>query len=168
MQLPTVERNPHLRPAGADQVTPVAARVIPVAPVNPSQTVQEPAGVVNDIHPELQANAAAKAGDPLQGGAKADQSGADWTQRFHAGKPEEPPQEPLSKMLMEHVHSLWMASARAIELLMMNNPQQSQDPNKLQQLAQNRAQDPAAAPGLLTREVLTYSPSKIRKTEKPQ
>jgi hypothetical protein len=157
-----------LRPAGAELATPVAAKVIPVAPVNPSQPVQEPVGVVNDIHPGLQVNTAGKAGDPLQGGANADRSVKDWTQGFHAGKPEEPPKEPLSKMLIEHVHSLWMASARAIELWMMNNPQQGQDPNKLQQLAQNRMQDPAVAPGQLVREVLTYSPSKIRKTEKPE
>ena len=93
MQLPTVERTPNLRPAGAEAAAPAAARVIPVAPVNPSLQVQETASVVNNINPEVLAKANQAANmDPLQGGAQADNSGRDWTQsKEAAAKPAEPP-----------------------------------------------------------------------------
>jgi hypothetical protein len=149
---------------------PAAARVIPVAPVNPSVQVQAAASVVNDINPEVQAKAAAdsapQASDPLQGGSKADTSSKDWTQA--AAKPkvaEEPPKEPLTEMLIEHVKTLWILSARAVDLLTLSN--QNQNPNQVQNLAQTRNQDPGAIPGVLAKEVLTYSPSKIAKTVKP-
>jgi hypothetical protein len=160
MQLPTVERTPTLRPAGADVAAPAAARVIPVAPVNPSQQVQESASVVNNINPQVQARAAQATADPLQGGAQAER---DWTARSEAPpKPTEPPKEPLSKMLLEQIHSMWSASARVVEIWLMNNPSQ----NQTQILAENNNRDPAAVPGVLAKEVLTYSPSKIRKNEK--
>jgi hypothetical protein len=170
MQLPTVERTPNLRPAGAEAAAPAAARVIPVAPVNPSQQVQETASVVNNINPEVQAKANQAAHlDPLQGGAQADNAGKDWTQsKEAAGKPVEPPKEPLSKMLLEQIHLVWSASARVVEIWLMNNPAQNQTQNQIQNLAQNRNQDPTAIPGVLAKEALTYSPSKIRKTEKPE
>ncbi|HCY17286.1 MAG: hypothetical protein A2Z93_13845 [Curvibacter sp. GWA2_64_110] len=150
---------------------PAAARVIPVAPVNPSVQVQAGASVVNDINPEVQAKAASEsaaqpsASDPLQGGSKADNSSKDWTQA--APKPkvaEEPPKEPLTQMLIEHVKTLWILSARAVDLMSSHN----QDSNQVQNLAQIRNQDPSAIPGVLAKEVLTYSPSKIAKTGKPE
>jgi len=164
MQLPTVERTPNLRPAGADVAVPAAARVIPVAPVNPSLQVQETVGVVNDINPQLQARAAS---DPLLGGAQADSTGRDWTSRSEASaKPAEPPKEPLSKMLLDQIHLVWSASARVVEIWLMNNPAQNMTQNQTQILAENSNRDPAAVPGVLAKEVLTYSPSKIRKNEK--
>lgn len=170
MQLPSVERSHDLRPAGADVVAPAAGRVIPVKPVNPAQTS---ASVVSEISPEARVKAAqvaevdlAAAPDPLKGGSQADNTNKGWTQRKPApGRPEEPPKEPISKMLIEHIHSLWAASARAVELLYMHNQAQSQNPNQVQNLAANRNQDPSAIPGLLAKEVLTYSPSKIKKPE---
>lgn len=170
MQLPTVERTPDLRPAGAETAAPAAARVIPVAPVNPSAQVQESAGVVNNIDPQVlaRANQAANA-DPLQGGAGADNSSRDWTQSHEASaRPPEPPKEPLSKMLLEQIQMLWSASARVVEIWLMNNPAQSQNQQQIQNLAQLRNQDSSAIPGVLAKEALTYSPSKIRKTEKPE
>ena len=147
---------------------PAAARVIPVAPVNPSLQVQEAAGVVNDINPQVQAKAAQGASaDPLQGGVQAGNTGRDWTQANEAAKPAEPPKEPISKMLLDQIHSLWSASARVVEIWLMNNPAQNQTQNQIQNLAENRNQDPAAIPGVLAKEALTYSPSKIKKTEKP-
>ena len=168
MQLPTVERTPNLRPAGADVAAPAAARVIPVAPVNPSLQVQESAGVVNNINPQVQAQA--QAVDPLRGGAQADSTSKDWTQSKEAAatKITEPPKEPLSKMLLDQIHSVWSASARVVEIWLMNNPAQNTTQNQIQNLAQNRNQDPTAIPGVLAKEALTYSPSKIRKTEKPE
>ncbi len=150
---------------------PAAARVIPVAPVNPSVQVQGASSVVNAINPEVQAKAAAEpatqpsASDPLQGGSKADNSSRDWTQA--APKPnevEELPKEPITKMLIEHVRTLWVLSARAVDLMSAHN----QNPNQVQNLAETRNQSPGAIPGVLAKEVLTYSPSKIAKTGKPE
>lgn len=126
--------------------------------------------MVNSINPEVQAkaNQAARL-DPLQGGAQADNSGRDWTQsKDAAGKPAEPPKEPLSKMLLDQIHLVWSASARVVEIWLMNNPAQNQTQNQTQNLAQSRNQDPTAIPGVLAKEALTYSPSKIRKTGKPE
>lgn len=173
MQLPNLERTA-IRPAGSEVVVPAATRVIPVAPVNPPAPVQESASVVNDINPAVQAraNETAKA-DPLQGGSQADNSTRGWTQRREAvAKPEEaPPKEPLSKMLIDHMHAVWSASARVVEIWMQNNP--AQNPSVSQQVqaqnqAANRNVDPMATPGVVAKEVLTYSPTRIKKTEKPE
>ena len=153
---------------------PAATRVIPVAPVNPSASVQENASVVNEINPAVQAQAseAAKA-DPLQGGTQTGDAARDWTQPKDAApkRAEQPPKEPLSKMLMDHIHSVWSASARVVEIWLQNNP--AQNPTANQQLlaqhqAANRNTDPLATPGVMAKEVLTYSPTKIKKTEKPE
>jgi hypothetical protein len=50
----------------------------------------------------------------------------------------------------------------------MNNPAQNQTQTQIQNLAENRNQDPKAVPGVLAKEALTYSPSKIKKPEKPE
>ncbi len=173
MQLPNIDRTA-IRPAGTEVVVPAAARVIPVAPVNPPAPVAETASVVNDINPAVQAQAqqAAQA-DPLQGGSQADNSAKDWTQRKEAvAKPEEaPPKEPLSKMLMDHMHAVWSASARVVEIWMQNNPAQNPSVNQqvqAQAQAASRNTDPLATPGAIAKEVLTYSPTKIKKPEKAE
>lgn len=87
---------------------PAAARVIPVAPVNPPSTQVPPAAsVINDINPEVQAKASAdsakavSSSDPLQGGSGADKSIKGWTETPAKPKEkEEPPKEPISKMLI--------------------------------------------------------------------
>ncbi len=153
---------------------PAAAKVVPVAPVNPPVVASQPqASVVNEINPEVQAKAAAEAAaqvskpDPLQGGAKTDASLKDWTEA--APKPkqaEEPPKEPLTQMLIDHVKTLWQLSARAVDLVAQSN--QHQNPVQLQNTAESRNQVPSAIPGVLAKESLTYSPSKIPKTEKAE
>jgi hypothetical protein len=166
MQLPNVERIPNLRPAGAEAAAPAAPRVIPVAPVNPSLQVQESASVVNNINPQVQSQV--QQADPLQGGSQADNSSRGFTQsREAAGKPEEPPKETIAKFMLDQIHSVWDASARVVEIWFMNNPLQLQTQNQAQVLAQNRNQDSAEIPGVLAKQELTYSPSKIRKNEKP-
>lgn len=175
MQLPNIERTA-IRPAGSEVVVPAAARVIPVAPVNPpAPAVQEIASVVNDINPvvQAQANQAAAKADPLQGGSQADNSSKDWTQRKEtvARQEEAPPKEPLSKMLIDHMHAVWSASARVVEIWMQNNPAQNPGVNQqiqAQSQAANRSVDPTATPGVIAKEVLTYSPNRIKKTEKPE
>jgi hypothetical protein len=173
MQLPNIDRTA-IRPAGTEVVAPVANRVIPVAPVNPPAPVQESAGVVNDINPAVQArvNEAAKA-DPLKGGSQADKTGKDWTQREEAAPKQEefPPKEPLSKMLIDHMAAVWGASARVVEIWLQNNPSQNRAANaqaQAQVQAASRQVDPMATPGAIAKEALTYSPTQIRKTEKPE
>jgi hypothetical protein len=135
--------------------------VIPVAPVNPSLQAQESASVVNDINPQVQAHASqAGSADPLQGGAQADNSGRDWTQsREVPVKLAEPPKEPLSKMLLDQIHLVWSASARVVEIWLMNNPAQNQ--TQIQNLAQNRNQDPTAIPGVLAKEALDRKSTRL-------
>ncbi len=103
MQLPNIDRTA-IRPAGTEVVAPAAARVIPVAPVNPPAAPQESPGVVNDINPVVQAQAqeAAAKADPQRGSQPAEK---DWTQRQEAAPKQEeaPPKEPLSRILMDHM-----------------------------------------------------------------
>lgn len=169
MQLPNIDRIAP-RPAGTEVVAPAAVRVIPVAPVNPP--APETAGVVNDINPVVQAQAqeAAAKADPSRGSPSGER---DWTQRQEAAPKQEemPPKEPLSKMLMDHMTAVWSASARVVEVWLQNNA--AQNPAVSQQLqaqsqAINRQVDPMASSGVVAKEVLTYSPTQIKKTEKPE
>jgi len=76
----------------------------------------------------------------------------DWTiHRPAPEKVEDPPPPPLSKILMDHLKSVWVASAAAI-----------QDPalNKIQ-----NAPPPNALTGVTASSPLTYAPSKIKKTD---
>lgn len=149
---------------------------MPVAPVNPPAPEVPPvAGVVNDINPALRARVAQEGEaaqvsqpDPLHGGSQADNSQRDWTQRSpQPQKAEEPPREPLTQLLIEHVHAMWQASAKAVEVLWQQYTQ-AQNPAQQQNLQQNRNQIPTAIPGVLAKEVLTYSPSKVQKNEASQ
>jgi hypothetical protein len=174
MQLPNIDRTA-IRPAGTEVVVPAAARVIPVAPVNPPAPMAETASVVNDINPAVQARASEAArSDPLQGGSQADNAGKDWTQRKEssASEPEEvPPKEPLSKMLIDHMAAVWSASARVVEIWMQNNPAQNPSVNQqvqAQAQAASRQADPMATPGVIAKEALTYSPTQIKKPEKAE
>lgn len=171
MQLPNIDRIA-TRPAGTEVVAPAATRVIPVAPVNPPAPVQPSVGVVNDINPVVQAQAqeAAAKADPSRGSQQTDR---DWTQRQEAAPKQEeaPPKEPLSKMLMDHMTAVWSASARVVEVWLQNNA--AQNPAVSQQVqaqsqAINRQVDPMASSGVVAKEVLTYSPTQIKKTEKPE
>lgn len=173
MQLPSVERTPTLRPAGAEAAPP-AAKVIPVAPVNPPVKAEPSPSVVNDINPALR-NRSAREGeaaqlpmpDPLKGGAEVDTSHRNWTQRQPA-PPEKTPGEmkaEITDILMEHMQALWDASKRAVAVWVMHNPSQEQSPVQHQQQVQTRNQDPAAIPGMLAKDALTYTPSKIKKPE---
>ena len=175
MQLSSVDRTAALRAVASDMAAPVAAKVVPVAPVNPaaassaSQVAPKKPGVINDIDPKVQARAAADAARiaVMSGSPQANENLRNWTKRMEeVGKVEAPPKEPISKMLMQHVHSLWMASAKAVEVMAQANQQSSQNMAQVQQLAEQKNQDSATAPGTITKEVLTYTPSQIKKNDK--
>jgi hypothetical protein len=93
--------------------------------------------------------------DPGRRGSEAATAERDWTiQRPKPEKVEDPPPPPLSQVLMEHVKSLWLASASAVQV-----QQQVKDQLEASQPSQ-KAMLNTTAP-----ESLTYSPSKINKTE---
>lgn len=162
MQLPSIDRNPHLRPVSAELASIAGSKVIPVAPVNPSAQVTpvaEPApSVVNLVNqankPSTGEGVYTSVSDPARPGSEAATVGKDWTiHRPVTEKVEDPPPVPISKLLMDHIKSIWAASASAIQV--------EQVKNELD-LSQSK---PFSAPGVLAKEVLTYSPSKINKTE---
>lgn len=171
MQLPSVDRQPGLRPAGADPVSATAAKVIPVPPVNPAVTVN-PAATVN---PANQAATAVSPGvvnkigegaktensvytsvpDPLRRGTESATIPKDWTiKRPEPEKVEDPPPVPISQLLLEFLQAIWRASGGAIE--------PAQNPNQNLLLNQH---NPNARAGDLVKEDLTYAPSKIKKNE---
>ena len=162
MQFPSIDRASTVRPSGAELALPaVAAPTIPVAPVNPVNSGPSP-GVVNQISPDSQALAKAKAAeaiftpvsDPAQRGSEANTSQKDWTiHRPVVEKQEIPPPEPISKMLLEFLHSMWRASGNAVEASLAQAHNQNLNAN------------PNTTPGEVAKANVTYSPTKITKTE---
>jgi len=166
MTQPSIERIQSFRPLAVESASLVTGRVVPVAPVNSPQRVVAPAepspSVINLINQADKPNAGegvyTSVSDPSRKGSDASTSQKDWT--IHRPAPEkvkDPPPEPLSKILLDHIKSLWLASASAVQV-------QQQVKNQVD------SSQPAvgAASGVLATEVFTYSPTKITKTEKPQ
>jgi hypothetical protein len=165
MQLPTVDRQPGLRPAGADVAPSNGQKVIPVAPVNPPVTVNPPdtvsqPGVVNKIGESASLGATQgtvyqSVPDPIRRGQETAADARDWTiQRPEPEKVEDPPPVPMHQMLLDFIKSMWQASGMAVEL------SQAQKQNVL-----TTTPNPNMAPGEIAKENLTYTPSKIKKTE---
>ena len=160
MQFPFVDRQPGWVPIGSDQAVPSVGRVIPVAPVNLPPPDPAP-GVVNKIGygpGALLPNAISYSGiesatRAAAGGVEGD---ADWTiKNPPREKVPEPPPEPISKQLLDFLQAVWRASGSAVEIAQAQN-----------QLLHNVQNNPAATPGRLAKEELTYQSSKIRKNEK--
>ncbi len=152
MQLPSVDRQPGTRPAGTDLAPVNGPKVIPLLPVNPGLPAHA-LGVVNNISDSAalaRANPVySSAGDPAQRGSQAT-SPKDWTiQRPAPEKVETPPPEPISRLLLEFLQSMWRASGSAIEMAQAQN-----------------LNNPSAVPGQLARADLTYSPGRIKKSER--
>lgn len=177
MQLPTIDRTPNLRSAGADLVSSGANRVIPIAPVNPSvnisvsTTSNQGAGpsAIDMVNPALKAGATQSAvtpptegepvytsvPDPTKRSAEAATAPHDWTiHRPAPEKVENPPPKPLSQVLMDHLRTMWTASASAIQIEQVKN-----------QVTPAEPQIPTQVPGDLAKEAVTYTPAKIKKTE---
>lgn len=148
-----------------------AGVVIPVAPVNPSVEASPPLeptpSVVNHVNPALHTMGMQRQPndgettytsmpDPISRGASAQQSPQDWTLRRPAAeKPQDPPPKPISKVLLEHLKSMWNASASAVTVEQVN-----------QTLTREVPTTPTQIPGELTKQTLVYQPSKIQKNEK--
>lgn len=163
MQLPPIDRTFHPRPSAAEEASRAVASVVPVAPVNPlvnSTTAIEPTpsviNLVNQAHkPSTGEGVYTSVSDPGRRGSEAATAPKDWTiHRPEQEKVEDPPPVPMAKVLMDHIKSLWTASASAVQVQQVKNQLDMGQPN------------PNATPGVLSTEVLTYSASKINKTEK--
>jgi hypothetical protein len=163
MQLPSIERTPNVRPAGADLASSGASRVLPVAPVNPAVQSSPPLepvpSVINMIKPELKSSESppvySSVSDPAKRGSEAATAPKDWT--IHRPVPEKvetPPPKPMSQVLMDHLKTMWTASASAVQIEQVQN-----------QLTVPEARGPLEAPGELAKESLVYTPSKIQKNE---
>ena len=165
MQLPTVDRQPGLRPAGADLASSNGQKVIPVAPVNPPVAVNPPEtavqpGVVNRIGEgaalgSTQSSVYQSVPDPIRRGQESAADARDWTiQHPEPEKVENPPPVPMHQMLLDFIKSMWQASGMAIELSQVQKQNVLANPP-----------NPIQAPGEIAKENLTYTPSKIKKAE---
>jgi hypothetical protein len=122
-----------------------------------------PEGVVNEIDPQVQAMAQRSRPNVLPD--LPPMAGAD--RAASSLQPPKPLHEPLSKMLMAHLHSVWTASARVVDQARLSghdknliNLQEAQEAS-----AQLRNLDPGDVPGTLAKASLTYTPGKVKKID---
>lgn len=164
MQLPTIDRTQNVRPSGADVASSGASRVIPVAPVNPAVhaspklEVQQP-GVIDAVNPALKSPELDRVHvalpDPIEQKSIAEAVPKDWTiHRPPQQKVENPPPKPISQILMDHLKTMWTASASAIQVEQVHN-----------QLTTPTPIVPTQAPGELAKQAMIYAPSKVKKNE---
>lgn len=111
MQIPPVDRNPiQWNTQAANLYSTGASGPAPIRPVNQ----------VNNVESADKIGEGAQARTPEKPTDKDDRN-LDWTQRVEKqaeaqkAQEEEQQKEPISKMLIEHVQSLWRASAMAVE-----------------------------------------------------
>jgi len=171
VSIPSIERTPNLRPTAADSVLSRTGVVIPVPPVNPNVEASPPLeptpSVVNHVNPALQATGPqsqpnegestyTSVPDPVSQSGTKQGAPHDWTiHRPAAEKKEDPPPKPISQVLMDHLKSMWNASASAVTVEQVS-----------QALTPNTPTTPTQTPGDLAKQVLTYQPTKIKKNEK--
>ena len=158
MHLPTIDRSASLQPTGADIASSLPASVVPVAPVNPAVAVVSPSVILNISElGQVQSSQAAESVyrpkvDPAQPGSRAGEVERDWTiRRPEPEKVEDPPPIPISQLMLEFLQSMWRASGTVVEVAQAQN--------------QNLNLNPNATPGQLAKEELTYTPSKVSKTQ---
>lgn len=160
-----IDRIQSVRPVAAEAAALATGRVVPVVPVNPPQQVEAPTevqpSVINKINTGDKPNAGegvySSVSDPARQKLE-DAVPKDWTiKRPAPEKTPEPPPEPLSKVLLEQIKSLWLASASAVQV--QEQVKNQIDPTKA---------SATVAPGVISSEVYTYSPTKINKTDKTQ
>ena len=166
MQMPPIDRTVFARQTGAEGAAVSAvARVMPVEPVNPVATAGDDAGfspsVVNRVGQSPSDGkdlVYTSVADPMRRGAEADTAPRDWSiHRPETEKVEDPPPVPMAKMLMDHLASLWAASASAVQV-------QTHVRNQLEANPANQAA--AAQPSPNAMAAVTYSTSKVAKNEK--
>lgn len=164
MQLPSIDRNQNLRPAGVESVSAGANRANPVAPVNPAVNTVVPAepkpGVVNLVNSESKPKPTdlvySNMADPSKRLPEEATAPRDWTiKRPEKEKVEDPPPKPMSQVLMEHLKTMWTAGASAVQIDQVENTIRPKE---------NLSQIP---PPVDTNKLeLTYKPSKVNKFDK--
>jgi len=164
MQLPTIDRIPSQRPVASEAAALSVGRVIPVPPVNGTpQTVSETGfvpSVVDMINPAYKNNDGGNVyvgvADPTRPDAQAKDLNEQWKiDRPAAQEVKEPPKPPLQELILNYLKSLWEASASAVQVQQQTKDQLDIKPTD------------GIDKGTLATQVLTYSPTKINKTEKP-
>lgn len=139
-----------------------ASQVIPVAAVNPiansTASIEPTPSVVNLVGQGHKSNAGegvyTSVSDPGQRGSEAATAEKDWTiQRPKPEKVEDPPPVPMSQVLIDHIKSLWMASASAVQV--QQEVRNQLDPGK---------PNINGVHGVVATESITYSPTKVNKT----
>lgn len=148
MELATIAYPPAPRPLAAAAGVSASAKS-PHVPINPS-----PEGVVNDINPQVQA-----------------QANRTWLNPDTAviTRPDPPAPvpslPPLSKLLMAHLQALWTASTRVVDQASGGDHNLMHAPDALRIHMQQRNLNPGSVPGMLAKASMTYSPSKVKKID---
>ena len=140
MQIPPVDRSPSWRPAGADLYSTGASGAPPVRPINAPNPVES--------MDRLGEGAIVREPDKP---SNVDTANRDWTEtkkQDTVEEPPEPPKEPIYKQLIEHIQSMWRASAMAVEA--------AQEAQKTDQQERNMLQ--------VRTEPLTYAEPKVKRT----
>jgi hypothetical protein len=165
MPPPSNDRIQSLRPVAVELASLATGRVTPVASVNPARQntmVSDPSpSVINLVNqsdkPNFGEGVYSSVSDPTRPGSLASEPSKDWTIKLPKAEETKPvPEPPIYRVLIDHLKSLWSASASAVQV-------QQQVKNQTETLPS--AQVPQ---GALSTQVFTYSPTKINKTEKTQ
>ena len=162
MSASSIQRSAYVSPIGADVAASGAHKTVSTAtPTGVSLPAGAAPGVVNLVGASSKPAADGliyntSVADPLIPGSEAASTPLDWTVQRPVTPPpvQEPPPKPLSQVLLDQLKSIWSAGASAIQVEQVAN-----------QLTQPTAIAPSEAPGVLAKEVLTYSPSTIKKNE---
>lgn len=147
MSIPSIDRSLSWRPQGADLYPTGAAAAIPAARAGGGNA---PAPV--ESMDRLGEGATVR--EPDKPSSAPETPNRDWTEtkkQETVKEPEEPPKEPISKMLLEFIQSMWRASGSAVELAQEINKTAQQD--RLAQEQQNRP-------------LLTYSDPKVKRANR--
>jgi hypothetical protein len=165
MQLPFIDKKHNLSTSSADAVSTAVAKVIPITPVNP-QLLDTPVqhvqvGVVNHV-----GEASVEANFPTVGAPvytsvadvnnkTAENAPHDWTIKpVNNPRLESPPPKPIAQILIDHLKTVWSASASAIQ------PEQMVEASQLPKTLEG-----VQPLGSLAKEALIYQPQKIKKSE---
>lgn len=129
------------RPTSADLYSTGASGTVPVRPINPANAVEST--------DRLGEGAIVREPDKP---SAPDLSNRDWTAVEEKKQVEEekaPPKKPIHELLLEHIQSMWRASAMAVE--------QFQKVSETDQVERNKPQVKDESP--------TYSEPKVKRTE---
>lgn len=93
--------------------------------------------------------------DPARPGTEAATSPKDWTiHRPAPVKVENPPPKPISQVLMDHLKTMWTASAGAVQIEQVQNHLVQPNPTLNNHVAAS-----------LAKQKLVYEPDKVKKNE---